>query len=280
LWLSQKLGVEERIWQQHIANVLGRLVDLEIGDNATDEAWASQRRDRLRKFLYSFDDFGNDPHKTHYPGLSETVRYDPSAFPIVESLEHAYPEINREINELGSDLYHSEGEGIAQSGNWDVFFFYERGRRNAANCARCPTIDRILREHDTLRTTAGLIYVSKLDGNTFIRPHKGPTNIRVRCHLGIKVPQGDCGMLCGGQLLKWETGKCIVFNDAAEHEVWNRTAEQRIVLIVDLWHPDLSSKERRMLKGLHNYAYLTAENLGRYWAINRKNKSSKGKGYD
>jgi hypothetical protein len=40
------------------------------------------------------------------------------------------------------------------------------------------------------------------------------------------------------------------------------------VLIVDLWHPDLSETEIRLLEGLHGYAYHHAVRLNRYWSAN------------
>jgi aspartyl/asparaginyl beta-hydroxylase (cupin superfamily) len=59
-----------------------------------------------------------------------------------------------------------------------------------------------------------------------------------------------------------------VFDDYFEHEAWNHTDEDRIVLIVDLWHPGLSSAEVRLLAGLHRYAAACARQLNRYWAAN------------
>ena len=53
-----------------------------------------------------------------------------------------------------------------------------------------------------------------------------------------------------------------------DHEAWNHTDEDRIVLIVDLWHPGLSDAEVRLLEGLHAYTYRHARRLSRYWAAN------------
>jgi aspartyl/asparaginyl beta-hydroxylase (cupin superfamily) len=60
----------------------------------------------------------------------------------------------------------------------------------------------------------------------------------------------------------------LVFNDHFEHEAWNHTAEDRIVLIVDLWHPGLSGTEVSLLEGLQRYASSHARKLNRYWAAN------------
>ena len=40
----------------------------------------------------------------------------------------------------------------------------------------------------------------------------------------------------------WEEGKVIAFDDSFEHEVWHNGTELRLILIVDLPHPDLTPK--------------------------------------
>ena len=72
----------------------------------------------------------------------------------------------------------------------------------------------------------------------------------------------------GDEARQWEEGRCLVFEDYFEHEAWNHTDEDRIVLIVDLWHPDLSATEIRLLEALHRYAYDHAGRLNRYWSAN------------
>jgi len=44
----------------------------------------------------------------------------------------------------------------------------------------------------------------------------------------------------------WHEGEVCLFDDSFEHEVWNDTEEPRLVLIVDLWHPALSSDSARL----------------------------------
>jgi aspartate beta-hydroxylase len=124
--------------------------------------------------------------------------------------------------------------------------------------------------HRTIRTTAGLIYVSRLRAHTHIDAHRGPTNLRVRCHLGLDVPEGDCAIRVGADTRRWTEGRCLVFDDYFEHEAWNHTDEDRLVLIVDLWHPGLSETEVMLLEGLQGYAHSHAERLARYWSANAR----------
>jgi Aspartyl/Asparaginyl beta-hydroxylase/Domain of unknown function (DUF6817) len=225
---------------------------------------------RLERYISSFADNRSDPRKAIYPDLRSQPWHDPRMFPIVSALENAYEEIKEEVSHLSEENFHFESERISRKGSWEVSFFYERGRKNNENCSRCPIITSIIEQHETVRTQAGLIYVSRLRAGTHVAPHRGPTNLRVRCHLGIRVPQGDCGLRVAGEIGSWSEGQCIVFDDHYEHEAWNYTGEDRIVLIVDLWHPALTQHEREVLKSLHRYAFVYADDLNRYWAGNEK----------
>src|SRR5204862_6423626 len=91
---------------------------------------------------------------------------------------------------------------------------------------------------------------------------------RWRCQLGSTVPDGNCWLRVGDETRQWHEGQCLVFDDYLEHEAWNHTGHDRIVLIVDLWHPGLSAVEVRLLEGLHAYVYAYARRLQRYWAAN------------
>jgi aspartyl/asparaginyl beta-hydroxylase (cupin superfamily) len=59
-----------------------------------------------------------------------------------------------------------------------------------------------------------------------------------------------------------------VFDDTFDHEAWNYTDEDRIVLIADLWHPGLSPAEVMLLEALHKYTYFHARRLSSYWSAN------------
>jgi len=52
------------------------------------------------------------------------------------------------------------------------------------------------------------------------------------------------------------------------HEVWNESDRRRVVLVVDLWHPDLDDDEVALLSGLYRYGTAIGDNRQRYWARN------------
>ena len=86
----------------------------------------------------------------------------------------------------------------------------------------------------------------------------GPTNRKLRCHLPLIVPEGGlCRLRVGDQTVTLEEGKCYLFDDSFEHEAFNDADTPRVVLIIDVWHPDLSEKERQFFRFLQK-AQLTA----------------------
>ena len=224
-------------------------------------------RERFHRYVESLAEADGGLGKV-YPDLDSQPWYDPRDFPLARYLETHAAEIREEILAVDPSTFQPESERIRRSGDWDVAFFYERGRRRDELCDACPVTTCGIESYPAIRTLVGLIYVSRMRGGTHIEPHRGPTNLRVRCHLGIKVPEGDCAIRVGEETRRWEEGRCLVFNDYFEHEAWNHTDQDRIVLIVDMWHPGLSAAEVGRLEGLHRYAHGHARRLNRYWASN------------
>ena len=69
--------------------------------------------------------------------------------------------------------------------------------------------------------------------------HRGVTKGILRCHLGLQIPKTPekCRMRVGDQTCVWQEGELFVFDDTYEHEVWNDTDEERVVLLFDFDRP-------------------------------------------
>jgi aspartyl/asparaginyl beta-hydroxylase (cupin superfamily) len=212
-----------------------------------------------------------------YPGLSRKAWYDSERFPVARALESSFTDIRVEALRLEANHYYEEAEEIGRTGNWQVCMFYEHGRRNGSVCDQCPTTVAILEGHDSVRRSAGLIYLSKLAPHTHIAAHQARSNIRLRCHLALRIPGGDCAIRVGHEVHRWEEGKCIVFDDTFEHEVWNRTNEERLVLLLDLWHPDLTRLERDALEAINLLSMYRASGMVGTWQRNDSQREREGK---
>lgn len=130
---------------------------------------------------------------------------------------------DRLIDWVEPELY---GEG------WKVFGLYDfpHGRPIAENIALCPLTAALIARHVSSHGAAGF---SVLRPGTRIKPHLGYAGSFLRFHLGLRVPEGDCGLRVGGHTARWRDGEALVFDDRVEHEAWNLTDAERVILLVD-----------------------------------------------
>ena len=90
---------------------------------------------------------------------------------------------------------------------------------------------------------------SLLKPKTRIPPHCGVSNVRLVTHLPLIVPP-DCGFRVGNDIREWVPGQAWVFDDTIEHEAWNDSDQLRVILMFDIWHPQLTSAERAMITAM------------------------------
>ena len=115
------------------------------------------------------------------------------------------------------------------------------------NCARCPVTTRLLK---ALPRSYQHAFFSALTPGTHIIKHHGPTNKKLRIHLPLVGAAGSELRVAEHHVGNKE-GECMVFDDSFEHEAWHKGVDTRVVLVFDVWHPDLSDKEVHFLSSLH-----------------------------
>jgi len=125
---------------------------------------------------------------------------------------------------------------VETGGQWQELIFFEAGVRSERAARHLPATFAVLNALAPEILGAGVVMLSRIVPGTHIVAHCDETNGRLRLHMGIKTPS-DAVMRVGSESVRWQAGKCIVFDDSFEHEVWNLSDEDRIVLIVDFLHP-------------------------------------------
>ena len=217
----------------------------------------------------------DQPSRWQYPGLRRQPWYSPSEISGIRYLEDSFVDIKREaVSLLSADGFHVEGEEIGRQGQWKVFTFYEMGRMISTNCGCCPLTASVLQHILPFHSSGmGSIYFSVLAPNSHILQHRGPTYPRLRCHLPLCIPEA-CGINVGGEIRTWAEGKCLLFDDSFVHEAWNKSSTERMVLVVDLWHPDLSANEVQLLYSLNRYTLVHAKHLATHWIANAKARAA------
>lgn len=82
------------------------------------------------------------------------------------------------------------------------------------------------------------VSISVLKADTTILPHYGPTNKRLRMQIPLIIPEGDVFIYCHDQIREWDLEIPLILNDIYIHGVYNNTISERVVLLVDIPHPD------------------------------------------
>lgn len=146
---------------------------------------------------------------------------------------------------------------LTTDNKWKTFFLYGFGIKAEKNCAKCPSTTAVLEQIPGLLTG----FFSILYPGKHIPAHKGIFKGIVRTHLGLIIPgkPGDCRMRVGKQMIHWQNGKAVFFDDTYNHEVWNDSDGIRVVLLIDTVRPysKLFSKiNHSIIKGITNSVYV------------------------
>ncbi len=164
-------------------------------------------------------------------------------FPWVAGIEAEWQAIKKELDQVLEDkdnlpAFHEvlpDVRTITQDDRWKTFMFCGYGVKSEPNIARCPETWRILQKIPGMKSAM----FSILEPRKHIPAHKGPYNGVLRLHLGLIVPEPNdqIAIRVDKHVLHWKEGEAMLFDDAFEHEVWNRTDGLRVVLFVDFVKP-------------------------------------------
>ena len=204
------------------------------------------------------------PSSFFYPGLPHTAFFERAAFDWVPALEAAAPAMRAELDALlaggigmapyiqaPKDRPH-RGYPLLDDPRWSAFQLVQEGVRVDRNADRCPATMAAL-DAAPIPRIAGRspnILFSVLRPHVHIPPHHGPLNTRLVVHIPLIVPDG-CRLRVGAETRAVAAGKALIFDDSIEHEAWNDSDETRVVLLFEIWRPELDAGERAALTTLY-----------------------------
>jgi aspartyl/asparaginyl beta-hydroxylase len=191
---------------------------------------------------------GQRPDLLRFPGLSARPWHERDEFPWIPSLERRWHEVSVELDALLAqpDSFAPFVDGAGAAYREEKFGL--RDRRDAwmvfdllspEGSGRCP------RTTDMVEQVIGEVFLaqfSRLRPGTHLPAHFGLVNYQLTVHLGVRVPPG-CTIRVGSETRAWTKGRCLIFDDSFEHEVWHRGEGDRVVLLVRFPHPDLTVVE-------------------------------------
>lgn len=178
-----------------------------------------------------------------YSKVGNPPIYDKTVFPWTAEIEREWRAIRAELDHVltrkdelpGFHELSTDVAAISQDRDWKSFFLCGYGFRSAANIKLCPQTWRICQKIPGLIT----VMFSILEPGKHLPPHRGPYNGVLRLHVGLIVPEprAQLGIRVEHTIYRWREGEAVVFDDAYEHEAWNRTPHTRVVLFVDFVKP-------------------------------------------
>lgn len=206
------------------------------------------------------------PGATFFPELPPLAFFPNTLFDWVERVEAATDTIRAELEAvLAAEQefipYVQKGEAGSAPGSvwsrlnhrrdWGAYFLFNQGERVARHCEACPQTAALLDSLPLVRIPGRgpTAFFSRLKPGTHIPPHHGATNTRSIVHLPLIVPP-DCAIRVGNHVHAWQPGRVVVFDDTMEHEAWNRSDRERVVLIFDVWNPFMDARERELVAAL------------------------------
>ncbi len=240
-------------YARHVAQVAGRFPGADL---SRAEAFAANAAGKRKIYQQR-------PTGAHFPFLPAFEFFDRKLFPWFDELESYTAVMREELLALWAAddpnfrpyVAKQPGEPLNQwsdlnhSSRWSAYFFWENGRRDDANCARCPRTAAAIESLPVLDIPGKgpTAMYSILKPRTRIPAHAGTTNARSTIHLPLVVPPG-CGFRVGAEVREWREGEAWAFDDTIEHEAWNDSDSPRAILIIDAWNPLLTEAEREVVR--------------------------------
>ena len=203
------------------------------------------------------------PTSFYYPGLPQRQFYDPASFQWIPALLAVAPEMRAELDRIlaggdglrpyveGAPGRPNRGHALLGDPSWSAWHLLQAGDALAEARQHAPLTLAAL-ELAPLPRISGrspMALFSVLRPHTHIPPHTGMLNTRLICHIPLIVPHG-CRLRVGNDTRAVVAGQPMIFDDSIEHEAWNDSDETRVVLLFEIWRPELDAAERDALTAL------------------------------
>lgn len=208
--------------------------------------------------------FQQQPSAFYYPYLAQRQFFEREEFDWVGAIESATADIREELLavldsgadfrpyvENSPDRPHRDFHGLNENRDWTALYLWRDGKPVEQNARAFPNTMAALKKvplSDIGARTPAVLF-SRLEPGAHIPPHTGMLNCRLICHLPLIVPSG-CWLRVGNETREWEEGKLLIFDDSFQHEAKNPSSELRIILLFDIWRPELGAEERKAISSI------------------------------
>jgi aspartate beta-hydroxylase len=208
----------------------------------------------------------HDPGEEYVEGLTASNWWDTNKFDWIAPLEETTPLIRAELDRVLAEqqLFKADSNFQQMMGTgWTAFRLQRMGEWSDENMAKFPITTKVIKSLDIPLAVRGVMFARQEPGSG-VQAHSDGRNFILTCHLGVKIPvvakndrndsdgSGACWIKVGAERRAWVNDKAMVFDTSFTHETGNDADEDRFVLIIDFWHPELSQDERSALEFIYD----------------------------
>jgi len=199
---------------------------------------------------------GQEVDPEYFPGLRAKPWWEPEECgDWIEFIREGLPYVQGELADLVEEdeqsLISDSVQNNVMGDGWSGFRLQRLGSWLQKNSSRFPQTVQLLKESGAPLAMRGVI-VARQAPNTGVAPHSDGRNIFLTAHFGLSIPE-ECDMTVGGETRPWVEDGARVIDTSFVHSTRNESDEDRFVLIVDFWHPDLTRPEWEALEYIYDF---------------------------
>jgi aspartyl/asparaginyl beta-hydroxylase (cupin superfamily) len=202
---------------------------------------------------------GHEPSEENVINLTAKPFWDTSIdttnFPWANELEEKAYIIQEEFeNKLlnTNEIFASDSvwQNKVMGNGWSAIRLQRLGVWNIENCQTFPKTYELLRSLQIPFAVRGVCFARQAP-QSGVKSHSDGRNFILTSHLGLNIPEG-CWIQVGDERRSWTKGKLTTIDTSFTHSTGNPTDDERHVLIIDFWHPELSEAERSALEFIYD----------------------------
>jgi aspartyl/asparaginyl beta-hydroxylase (cupin superfamily) len=197
---------------------------------------------------------------SYVPGLPVKNFWNAQDFDWIKYLERNYKSIRKEFLAVTADMQQLQKQGnniwagaLTEDASsygigWRTLVLMNRGRWDPVNANLFPTAAKAVHDSGVPVTE---VFFASMDGPSSIEKHSDFTNFVLTSHLAIEIPcngQNKCRLTVGDETREWLNGNAMVFDTSLLHDAVNESDQMRYILMMRIWHPDLTETERQALQ--------------------------------
>lgn len=244
------------VLSEHHRKICSQFAD---ADRISESIWVQTSQEAP---VFNVDQFA--PELFYIPNIKKKPIYADTEFEWTDVINNAQQKIQSELKnflEHGSvqknmrpylsDQFanHASLGKLAGSTNWQAIDLYKNGQLNNSITSSFPETLKALAMAPCyqLDNTPFEAFFSFLKPKQSIAEHYGESNHSLTVHLPLEIPK-NCYLNVANEKKAWQENELLIFDDSFLHSAHNNSDDVRVVLIFSIWHPDLSSQERKAIQ--------------------------------